>query len=245
MNPTQIELAILAATVNISEVCSDEFSGCDESEIRAHIAFGLWEACGELLATRPAMGEVRRSKAEEVRLFMSNFESNERVPLEKFLKAVMPRSKPETRMTKWMDYRESSIRAGNWWEEKSMNEQEASQAVAAAHRHDNEQGIDFKFAWATRTRFLAFNQDESRKMKTNKAESSKSAKELYGFAREVLAAKKMTPELNARLSTLKVEDLSTIRRLNMDPKDILKWDAAVKDAKAPTSARPRQRVNQK
>jgi hypothetical protein len=107
MNPSQLQLTTIAATMaNLAENPTDT----------ARRALQLWQACGdELERAAPALAKREQATAvwtaatQETRQWLSQFTPGEAVPLEVFLRAVMPQSKTEDRLKKWRDYLRSSV----------------------------------------------------------------------------------------------------------------------------------------
>ncbi len=102
MNPTQLQLAAIAATMATQ---------AENPNNTARRALQLWQACGaELERTAPALAKREQAVSaaavsrEETRQWLSQFTPGEPVPLDVFLRAVMPRSKPEDLAKWWRDY---------------------------------------------------------------------------------------------------------------------------------------------
>jgi hypothetical protein len=85
MNPTQYELATLAATQ----------TGCPAD--RAKIALALWNACGELLERESAISARAADRESRRAAALADLGGGDTVALELFLKVAMPQSKPEDR----------------------------------------------------------------------------------------------------------------------------------------------------
>ncbi len=87
MNPTTEQLATIAATLAKSG---------DRPTVTATRALELWRACESVLAYETAKPARQAVPAQPV-------------PLEAFLRAVMPQSKTEDRLKKWRDYLRSNV----------------------------------------------------------------------------------------------------------------------------------------
>ena len=108
MNPTQLQLTTIAATMaNLAENPNDT----------ARRALQLWQACGdELERAAPALAKREQAAAgwtaatQETRQWLSQFAAGEPVPLEAFLLSIPAAgTKPDTRIKKWRDYLRSSV----------------------------------------------------------------------------------------------------------------------------------------
>jgi hypothetical protein len=115
----------------------------------ARRAFQLWQACGEEIArmgphieTLSRAIEAAAAGRAENRTFVAGFKPGESVPLDDFLKACMPNSKPGDRMAKWRAYTAHGLAADDRRQGLPAKSPAAlAEAVGDALRGERENGI--------------------------------------------------------------------------------------------------------
>jgi hypothetical protein len=239
--PTTYELTTLAIAIQLPKVLGHEFDDCHEEDVRAALALSQFKACGKLLADVSAIEAKRLETTEEEREFLKKFDYGERVPLEKFLHAVMEKSKPSTRRRKWKLFRAESVRQNGYLYGDPATEAEFRRAVNTVLERDDDQGLDLRYVGSTRREFAAFLQTVEERLKSDKVEKSQRSKAIYSVGRLVREGVDLGPEQKAILTSMTPEEHETVhKKLEMDPKEIEKWKAAIVAMEAPENARPKK-----
>jgi hypothetical protein len=166
--PSLETLATLAATMA---------SPAENPAATAHRALQLWQACGDEL-DRMAPHIQKRQGAiaaaavatAENRAFLASFKPGETVPLDAFLKAVMPNSKPGDRLAKWRACTAANLAATGHTE-----------SAADVLRRDREEGIPTRGLTICRDillRFLKKDRAATNRERGKKAADAKKPKKL-------------------------------------------------------------------
>lgn len=167
MIPTQYELATLAAAIPIPDCWKDDEDNREELVYRANRAFDLWQICGGLIAAAPEALAAKAEKVETRALFysqFSEFSDTGSVPLEAFLKAVMP-SKPLA---------DSTL---TWWRFRTRN-LEGWDQISNRMKPDSIEGLSLVGLHIICGQFLRFNAERAAVIASDKAATAARARHL-------------------------------------------------------------------
>lgn len=245
MNPTQFELSSIAALIALPDKVDEELADLDESEYRAHLAYNLWQACGEVLATRTTRNSKWAAKRESEREFLSQFKSTERVPLEDFFEIVLPGAKSQRCIEKWKAYLGMRIQEMSKWDSDStpMSKGELDDAVESDIQEHHRVGLERRGLHLESKRFLEFVNDDLNNSKADKVVRSKWAKLIRPLSKALLAGEVLTADQQALMTSLTpAQQQNEIVKLNLNLGQARKFKAAIEDLKTPPKGRPRAQV---
>jgi hypothetical protein len=159
MNPTQYELATLAAMQ----------SGTPRQ--RAQAALALWRACGEVMEQQKEIDAVSKAGEAERADWLAVYADQDAIPMERLLREVMPHSKPEDRVAKYRAWIRHAIAYHD-----GLTGDELDTAAQAAITRDRGSGIPLQNAAAIATSFSKFLDADRRAKNTERAKKGAAAK---------------------------------------------------------------------
>lgn len=213
----------------------------------ARTALNLWKECHRLIQLEE-MVERNNSEPDPERdeflaacgLTQSDIElggvvPGRPVPLEEFLKAIAPNSKPETMLEKWEAF---------WYQEKEnparRGRETASFFETMKLPEGPDQAIDRDSMVDLRMLFLIFLGKQNQAFGIKRGTAGPRARKVYGAVRAVKVGRTLTPKIKDVLKSITAEErLRSIDFVGLKPEDIPKLDAAIESSKTPVSGRPR------
>jgi hypothetical protein len=238
--PTPFQLAELALRVQLPQSLDDEFYGMDEPEVRAILALGQFRAAVNVLESAITRDAETDSRQEVEQEFLHKLGEGDLVSLEVFLQAMLGDSKTARRREKWKQFQAMRLREQQWFV-GYKDEQEFLAELDARLERNIHTGIDRRHILGVRSAFLRFLATDDRILKQEKAAKSHRAKTLYDVARDVLSNDPLTRNKQTILKGINPAEVEQVaQRLELAPKDLSKWRAAVESAKAPKNSKPRR-----
>ena len=175
-------------------------------------------------------------------VWYDSFKPGERVSVDDFLKACMPRSKEEDRMGKWRSFLALQLsRNGGLNGLPQLNKSESAEWAPKLVKKFQIDGLlmDLRLA-GVRDAFLEFLESDCKAMKADKAAKSTRAKIVRPVSRKLLAGEKLYPDEEVILTGLTPAEIEDeIVKLKMNSSQAKWWKAAIEDLKVPPAGRPK------
>lgn len=132
MNPTQLELATIAASI----------TGATTPAERVKAALDLWNAAGAALDAAKGLEEIKAKVIADMEETRALFAGRKTIPLDEYLAHLMPGKKPDDRITKYRSYLRDNIAFCDQATSKQPRSlAKLDKAVAEIIRTDKELGI--------------------------------------------------------------------------------------------------------